>query len=388
MSPWTQRNENRRPVMLRTSLFSLLILLSGVVAAPSAAAADPPPAPDGESAPYYFYHGRDFGSERLIGPVRLIINGGFGILQMESRSDKLSDVDFANGWRNLWKNLGDPIAAIEHKGWWNFLSSEVIPISTRRGQSQYWPNYTNHLIGGGMSYRLMREWYRRHGFAHEKRWALATVTVYHLLNETVEMSDKQGWRVDPIADIYLFNVAGILLFSSDRVSRFFGETLHMRDWSFQPLYDPRRGTLENQGQNYMIRYRLGRQTPWYLFYHWCNGAELGATRHLGGGHHLSAGAGFAAKDLLNVDGISETVNLASTFGLFYDRDTSLLASLLYAQSKQFRWRLNVYPGLVRLGPLQAGLTFIASRDREILVGLTLANVRLPVGLGARIGHAR
>ena len=381
----TRSHRYRHP--LRRSR-TLLLAAIALLMLPVYAAADPPLAgADAATSEYYFYHGLDFGSERLIGPVRLIINGGFGILQMENRSNKLSDIDWDNGWRNLWKNLGNPIASIENKGWWNFLSSEVIPISTRRGQSQYWPNYTNHLIGGGMSYRMMREWYRWHGFEHEVPWALTTIMAYHLLNETVEMSDKQGWRVDPISDMYLFNVASIFLFSSDRVSRFFGRTLHMSDWSYQPLFDPRLGTLENNGQNYMIRYRMGKQTPWYLFYHWGNGAELGATRHLGGGHHVSAGAGFVAKELLEVDGISETVSLASTFGLFYDRDTSLLASLIYTQEKQYRWRLNVYPGLFELGPLRPGLTFISTRSGDYLVGLTVTSLRLPVGLGARVGHA-
>lgn len=378
---------NWRPEMIKTTWLWVLLFaaLGGGDCRAACAGAE---AESQAAAPFFFYHGRDFGSERLIGPVRLILNGGFGILQMENRSNKLDAIDFDSGWRNLWKNLGNPIASINHKGWWNFLSSEVIPISTERGQSQYWPNYTNHLIGGGMSYRLMREWFRWHGFGREVPWALTTIAAYHLLNETVEISEKQGWRVDPIADMYLFNVAGILLFSSDRVCRFFGERLHLRDWSYPALYNPRLGTLENNGQNYMMRLRLGRQTPWYLFYHWGNGAELGATRHLGGGHHLSAGAGFVAKDLLNVDGISETVTLASTFGLFYDRDTSLLASAIYTQDKQYRWRLNVYPGLIRCGPLQPGLTFIATRSKDFLVGLTLATLRLPVGLGARVGHPR
>jgi hypothetical protein len=335
---------------------------------------------------YFFYRGRSFGSESLVHPLRLIINGGFGILQMENRPDKLDRIDWGNGWRNLWQNLASPLAAIDNQGWWEFLSAEVIPISTKRGRSQYWPNYTNHLIGGGMSYRMMREWYRWHGFRREVPWALATITAYHLLNEVVEMDAKQGWWTDPIADFYLFNVGGVLLFSSDRVSRFFSERLHLSDWSFQPLYDPWRGTLENQGQNYMMRLRLGAETPWYLFYHWCNGAELGASRHLGGGRHLSAGAGFRAKDLLKTEGLTETVSLATSFGLFYDRDASLLASAIYTEKKQYRWRLNLYPGTLRIGGLQPGLTLITTRDKRYLVGLTIGSPALPVGLGRRVGR--
>jgi len=233
----------------------------------------------------------------------------------------------------------------------------------------------------------MREWYRDHGFTHEVRWSIATMISYHLLNETVEMDDKTGWRVDPIADIYLFDVAGILLFSSDTVSRFFGRTLNMSDWSFQPFYEPRRGRLENVGLKYMMRLRLGRETPWYLFYHWGNSGELGLTRHLGGDHYLSSGAGWVAKNLKDVDGFSETVNLARSFGLFYDRGGSLMASALYSKNLDDRWRINLYPGLFRLGPLKPGLTFIDTQRGDILLGVTFGTAPIvPVGLGGRVAH--
>ena len=58
------------------------------------------PTADGDRA-YYFYDRLDYGSSRLTGPLRLITNGGFGILQMENRSNKLDDIP----WRSAWKNL-------------------------------------------------------------------------------------------------------------------------------------------------------------------------------------------------------------------------------------------------------------------------------------------
>lgn len=367
--------------MSRWIMGALVFVLS---AAGFAAAADL-----SDDSVYYFYHGQDYGSESLIGPPRMIVNGGFGILQVENRSNQIDDIEWRNGWRNLWKNLANPGVAIEKKGWWEFLSSEIIPVSFNSGKSQYWPNYMNHLIGGGMSYRLMREWYRAHGFEHERTWSLATMTVYHFLNEVVEMDSKEGWRVDPIADMYLFNVAGVLAFNSDRICRFFGHTLGMRDWSYQPLYDPERGTLENGGHKYMVRLRLRATTPWHLFYHWGNSGEFGLSREFASGDFISTGAGFVAKNLRDVDGISETVNVATTFGMFWDRRGSLLASVLYAKDKDNRWRVNLYPGVLKIGPLQPGLTFISTRRKDFIVGLTVGSVPLwPVGLGAMVGNDR
>ncbi len=380
------------------------VLLAGAAAAdvPGSAAPEPAAASGSgavisASAPvvastdttYYFYRQLGYGTDSLISPTRLITNGGFGILKMENRSDQLSDIHWQNGWRNLWRTLTSPIETIELNGWDDFITTEILPFSTGKNDAQYWPNYTNHLIGGGMSYRMMREWFRAHGFRHERSWALLTIHAYHLLNETVEMNDKRSLRADPIADVYLFNTAGILLFESDTVSRFFSRTLNLADWSFQPLYDPSRGTLQNQGQNYMIRYRLGAASDWYLFYHWGNSGEAGASWHLGAGRHVSFGAGLVAKNLQDVDGLSETADLATSAGLFYDRHGSLLASLLYAKSKEIRWRLNLYPGLVDLGPLDLGLTFLSTQENDFSVGVTLGNAPLiPFGLGNRAGNDR
>jgi hypothetical protein len=338
------------------------------------------------SVSYYFYHGRNWGSEHLVSPLRLITNGGFGILQMENRSNRLADIDWENGWRNLWHNLANPFQSISNNGWWEFFRSEVIPVSLNEGNAQYWPNYLNHLVGGGMSYRMMREWFRWHGFRHEKIWALTTITAYHLLNETVEMHRSTGWRADPIADMYIFNVAGILLFSSDGICRFFSRTLNMADWSYQPFYNLERGTLENVGQRFMVRLRLGRSNPWYLFYHWGNAGEFGLSRHLGNGHHVSAGAGLVAKNLRDVNRFSKTADLATSAGIFYDREGSLLASVLYTKTKDTRWRFNFYPGLIRLGPFRPGLSCIVTQGGlDTLVGLTFGSVPLlPWGIGMEV----
>jgi hypothetical protein len=359
----------------------LAIALGTVAWAPARAEA---PA---DSTGNFFYHGRDEGSECLGNPVRLIVNGGFGILQMENRSNQLDEIQWVNGWRNLWHNLGNPVEAIDQRGWWDFVATEILPVSVSRQSSQYWPNYMNHLVGGGMSYRRMREYYTWHHVPHANLAAITTLSAYHLLNETVEMNDRTGWRVDPIADVYIFDVAGVVVFTSDTVCRFFGRTLNMADWSFMPLYDPETGNLENVGQNYMVRLGLGRTIPWSLFYHWGNGGELGLTRNLGGKHNLSFGAGFVAKNLADVDEFSETVDLVSSAGLFYDRGGNLMAGLLYAPDKDSRWRLNVYPGLLRLGPFKPGLTVIVAEDNDVLAGVTIGSLPLiPAGLSRRFTH--
>jgi hypothetical protein len=77
--------------------------------------------------------------------------------------------------------------------------------------------------------------------------------------------------------LYLFDPAGIIMFSFNGVSRFFGEKLHMADWSYQPCYDPWDKTIENIGQNYVLKYPFPGSRRWYLMYHWGTHGEMGVS---------------------------------------------------------------------------------------------------------------
>jgi len=330
-------------------------------------------------APYYFYQGRRYGSEAMVQPLRMIVNSGYGIMQLDNRSHAVWEVDYARGWRTLRRNLGHPITAIEQEGWGDFFRKEVVPFSTNTAEARYWPNYTQHLIGGGMSYRLMLEWYRWHAFPRPRLWAIGSITAYHVLNEVVELDAYDGWTTDPIADLYLFDPLSCLLFSSDRVARFCAETLQMEDWSFQPAYLPKGGRLHNNGQNFAFKLALPGSERWSLFYHFGTHGELGLSRRSASGLAWSAAAGLKAKNLLELDAGTRGVDLSLVGGLWIDRDGSLLASLVGAATKEYRLRLNLYPGLLRLGPISPSFFLVMNRENRILVGLGVT--QLPVGLG-------
>ncbi len=336
----------------------------------------------GHRGTYLYYHGLDYGSQSLVSPLRLIFNGGFGIMQIENRDNRPGRIMYGRGMRNVADNLIRPWWSINEQGWWDFFRREVIPISVRTGNSQYWPNYTNHLLGGGMSYRMMEEYYRYHGHKHSKRWAGATLFVYHFLNETVENNSRLGPNTDPVADFWLFNTTGIWLFNKDGVARFFSEKLHFTDWSYMPIYMPATGEFQNMGQNYAMKLHLNRSGSRSLFYHWGTHGELGMSFTDEQGRCFSFGFGLVAKNLLKVDDISNTVDMAVSGGLFYDRNNSLLASLLLAKTKDYTYRLNLYPGLIKIGPLQPG--FFAALDQEyhLISGVTIGMLtNLPLGIG-------
>ncbi|MGD9548109.1 MAG: hypothetical protein AB7V45_11285 [Candidatus Krumholzibacteriia bacterium] len=351
-------------------------------AAPSLPRGSLPDTLAGRPGTYYYYHGLDYGSQSLVHPLRLILNGGFGIMQIENRDNRPAKVMYGRGMRNVADNLVRPWWSIGEDGFWDFLTREVIPISVNRGQAQYWPNYMNHLLGGGMSYRLMEEYYRYHGRSRSGLWAGGTIFVYHFLNEVVENNDRLGPSVDPVADFWIFNSAGVWLFNKEWVARFFATKLHMNDWSYQPTINPETGELQNNGQNYVMKYHLNRAGSRSIFYHWGTHAELGLSFTDSQGRCLSFGVGLIAKNLLDIDELAKTVDLAVSGGVFYDRNNSLLVGLQFARTKDYAYRLNLYPGLVRLGPLRPGFFAALDQDDHLSGGITFGSLHhMPVGLG-------
>ncbi|MBU1674989.1 hypothetical protein KKA85_04330 [bacterium] len=328
----------------------------------------------------YFYHGYGYGTDAIIHPLRMLINGGYGIMQLSNRHNRPLDINYRQGWKNVWRNLLDPTAAIQVEGWGDFFVREIIPFSLDSKKAHYWPNYTQHLIGGGMSYRMMVEWYRAHDYAHPGIWGGTTIMLYHLLNEVVENDYRDTWSTDPVADLLIFDPASIILFSSERVCRFFGETLHMADWSYQHMIDLEHETLVNNGQNFAFKLDVPWWEKWAFFYHYGTHGEFGLTRRLGGGRNISAGGGFKVDELLDVTEYHQGAELAVTGGVFYDRDDSLLASVLWANSKDYKLRVNLYPGLFEAWGLKPGFMFNLNRNRSTAFGVTLLNLPLPCGL--------
>jgi hypothetical protein len=205
---------------------------------------------------------------------------------------------------------------------------------------------------------------------------------YHLLNEVVENDAYDGWTTDPVADVLLFDPASIILFSHEGVCRFFGETLHMSDWSYQPLVDPWHETLLNNGQNFAMKLDLPFWERWSLFYHYGTHGELGLSRTWDDGRSLSFGAGMKADILIDITQYHKGAELAATAGVFYDRHNSLLASVLWARSKDYKLRVNLYPGLFDLCGLRPGFAFNLNRNDSYAMGVNLSSLGLPFGIAA------
>lgn len=335
----------------------------------------------------YFYKGLTYGSQANFSPLSVVMNGSFDILQVSNRNNRIFDLRIASGMRNVWENVTRPSGVISQYGWGRFIRTEVFPTSIRLESAQYWPNYQLHLIGGGITYVATAEWYEFHGFAYPYTMSALTMAAYHYLNEAIETQDYRGPNVDPIADLLIFDPLGIALFSVPGVARFFSETLHAADWSFQPMINVHDRTLINNGQNYSYKLKLPFVDRWKIFYF--NGMEggIGLSYMTTETDHLSFSGGYSARNLVHVEnntGVRTlTTTLIRTFALFYDRNNSLLSSLIIGGARGYKVRFNVYPGLVGIGRLLVGGALMMDRGNRLILGVMVS--LSPVGVSSPIG---
>jgi hypothetical protein len=165
------------------------------------------------------------------------------------------------------------------------------------------------------------------------------------------------------------------------VNRFFSRRLHLRDWSSQPAIDPATGAMENQGQNFSIKLALPTSDRWSMFYYFGNHGELGLSYARPDGSAFSAGAGLTAKGLVQIGRGVETADLVPSYGLFYDRNGSLMLSLTVARTSRYRWRMNAYPGLLHVGRFSPGVFVLLGKDGTAIAGMHFR--QFPLGFAGR-----
>jgi len=319
----------------------------------------------------YFYSGKPYGSEALYNPLSVLLNASYDILQLDGHSREIFRFPYGTSARNVFRNLSNPFPSISNFGWRNFLRHEVFPLDFRSSGAQWWPNYQLHLIGGGITYVALEEWYELHGYPSPSLFAALTTAAEHLLNEMVENGEYEGETVDPIADIYLFDAGGVILFSSERVKKFFSRELNFADWSLQPTLAFPGATLQNAGQNFSMKLKIPFSERWHLFYYMGMNGLTGFSYKWKDAVALSFGVGLRAKERILVDPAThqQTVDLVWNCGFFYDKENSLLASLFLSALTDNTVALNVYPGVLHVGSFSPGLWCVVNRAGKLLFGI-------------------
>lgn len=287
----------------------------------------------------------------MFSPWGVVINGSYDVLQLDGKNRRITELPYGTGFANVLKNtFVHPGATISQIGWGRWLTTEVLPLNWTTEGAQWLPNYQLHLIGGGMSYRMLAEWYEYHGVEAPEVWSAGTIMFYHLLNEAVENEAYVGYNSDPIADIGLFDWLGILLFTSDDVARFFAEDLNMADWSHLPMITFPNGQLGNNGLYYSLKWNIPGTERWSAWYLMGMSNIAGASYRYDNEHSITLGVGARGKNLYVVDSSVRllSLNLVPTGGIFWDRNNSLLASLTASGQQDQTVILNVYPGVLTI----------------------------------------
>ncbi|HEY2408631.1 MAG TPA: hypothetical protein VGI10_21645 [Polyangiaceae bacterium] len=344
----------------------------------SAARADDEPAQEP-----YFYKGRDYGSEALYGPIWVFLNRGFDVLQDRTGSRNLVDQEYIHNGANVGRNILNPFPAIKARGYGVFFRQEIFPLSWTADTARWVPNYSLHLIGGGQTYSELSEWYRANGVPLPRVFAATTVMASAFMNETLENKGVVGWNTDAIADIYFFDIGGIILFSFDWPNWLFSHEILLADWSLQPSFTYPTFELHNEGNYYAVKWPLPFYRDVRLFMYMGLGTLFGLSYKFDSQYSLSLGGGTMASRLIassrtNAD---NTVQFAPMAGVFLDRNNSLLASLKVTGVQDYFVNFNVYPNAFQVP--QLGFWSVVDRGGHFITGVVFSQ---PFGVGFGIGN--
>ena len=335
--------------------------------------------------PPYFYRKESFGSASVITPMSVLLNRGFFIVQMAG--DYPRDprrIDWATGLKGVGNSLANPVRAVEQFGGWkHLLAVHVVPFAgVPVAESGWFPNYTGHLIAGGQTYRYMSEWLAAKGMPYPRTTSAVLYLGTQLVNEVIEQQHALQPSAATAIDLYLFDPASILLFNIDAVAKFFAQTVRLRDWS--PLASVTFPNFEVQNNGQLMAYKVPISNSRGIDAVTILGitGQLGAMAHVGKGHSVGLAAGVEGVDRVT-DPLTqlEVVNLTFSLGMYWDRDDSLLASVMYGRTTENELSVNVYPGVLPGHLRRLGLWGVRTRTGEMRFGVALAGSGVGVGYG-------
>ncbi len=344
-------------------------------------------APSPEDSSRLLYKGYGYGSDAYYSPATVLLNKGYDIFQLRHSPRNFYTFPYRATWRSgirdVWKYPG---AAVQRFGGWRrFTRVELLPLSWSIDDLNWFVNYTEHLTGGGLTMRMLDEWYRAHGVPWPRVMAMITTYGASVLNEISEQPGVLAPSPGAVADLVFFDLGAVLLFHWDQPTRFLAQTLQIADWSNQASFTSPNRQLQNNGQYFSLKVPIGLERT-RLFVRGGMGAQLGFSRALasdaGGERHLSVSAG-GDTEVREIDATGhETVSFAPGAGIFYDRNNSLLWSVTSSPAENVL-ALNIYPGVLP-GPLrQSGIWAVYTRRDELRFGITN---RRALGLG--VGYGR
>jgi hypothetical protein len=280
------------------------------------------------------------------------------------------------------RNLANPFPAISHDGYGRFFRTEIFPLSWTPDTSFWVPNYSLHLIGGGMTFRSLTEWFEDQHAPVPWLWSGMTVLASALVNETIENRGNTGYNTDCIADVFFFDIGGMLLFSSDAVAHFFSHDVIVADWSGQPTFTFPGGNLNDQGNNFSVKWPLPFYPRLAPFLYMGLGSLFGVSYRVAGEYSISVAGGERSFRLTNVslNSLQNQVKFAPSAAIFFDRNDSLLASVQLSNVDENLLQINVYPNAFFASKPGVGFWYMVGKSGQFLAGLSVTHA-LEFGVG-------
>ncbi len=296
-------------------------------------------------------------------PLTYYINSVFDVGQ---NPNWFSPNQLSQNHKKVLDHMLNPVKYIERDGGFKtFFQDEFL------GKRSL-PNWGLHFFGGGYDSFFIREYFKERGFKYPQLYMLLLVYLGHLGNEAYEISSPNVKSHDNLADLYFFDIAGILLFQYPKIFEFFHQTIGLRRWSYQPLYDPTSGTVRNAGLNYIFR---PRPFDFFIRPFFFAGMQVmgGLSFDFSEERTFSISSGKAFTNPLKDEGYQ-------CFALFYEKNDFLLASFIFNGTENYKYRLNIYPRFFSFHEKNHRLGVFLAQTRREKFSLGI-NYNFPFGLG-------
>ncbi len=237
-----------------------------------------------------------------------------------------------------------------------------------------------------MEYRKISEWYDYHNVPLPFVCGAITRIAYEYLNEIVENGKNYYPNIDCIPDILYFLPIGIVLFSFDDVAEFFSEEFQLNDWSHQVGVSFSPFAIRNACQIYVSKIPLNKERSKNILLKFGTFGLLGYSFKVNDEDALSFGAGLTSKGIRALplqNGVpSNTIIVGPMAGVYYDRNNSLLASFVFADTYYMRYRLNIYPGFLTIWKVKPGFFLSVDTNGGTTFGITILS--LPIGVSHKL----
>jgi hypothetical protein len=339
----------------------------------------PPPKQPKASQPR-FYHDLSYGSESQFNPMTEILNEGFDMFRTDNMNRRLADFPFDRAAKNVFRSLMRPDSAYRQYGFTNTLKDELLPLSWGvNGGPQWLANYTCHFLGSGMVSARMVEWFEARDVPHPVAMSVLTMYAAHYTNEIVEDGGvaQRNHPLDAVVDLYLFDLAGILAFRTERMQKLFSGPLELTNWQGQATLTMQDNALdntriENTYQEFVLRFPLPKSEKVRGMVAWgpysIAGLSIGSRQ---GTSFTVAGGGDIKSHTDDLTG-KQSHSVKPYGGFFIDRRGSLLGSLVIKDSREVLASANIYPGVIRIKGTTFGLWGQLLNDHTYRFGIVPA----------------